>query len=105
MVKRRRAGWLFMLPSLAGVLVFYLIPFGDVVRRSFLRTAGDSFAGLDNYKQVFANQAFRLRGFCPCFKSCLPGTICIAQGTLQILWPWRGFRSGLRRAGGIWTRW
>ena len=60
MVKRRRAGWLFMLPSLAGVLVFYLIPFGDVVRRSFLRTAGDSFAGLDNYKQVFANQAFRL---------------------------------------------
>ena len=60
MTKRKRAGWLFILPGLAGVLIFYLIPFGDVVRRSFWRTAGDQFAGLDNYRQVFENQAFRL---------------------------------------------
>ena len=60
MTKRKRAGWLFILPGLAGVLIFYLIPFCDVVRRSFWRTAGDQFAGLDNYRQVFENQAFRL---------------------------------------------
>ena len=60
MAKKKRTGWFFVLPGLMGVLVFYLIPFGDVVRRSFWRAAGDGFAGLDNYRQVFENQAFRL---------------------------------------------
>ena len=60
MAKKKRTGWLFILPGLMGVLVFYLIPFGDVVRRSFWHVAGDSFAGLDNYRQVLGNQAFRL---------------------------------------------
>jgi len=60
MTKQKRAGWLFVLPSLCGVLVFYLIPFGDVVRRSFLNAVGNKFAGLDNYCQVLGNQAFRL---------------------------------------------
>lgn len=60
MAKKRRTGWFFILPGLTGVLVFYLIPFGDVVRRSFWRAAGDGFVGLDNYRQVFDNQAFRL---------------------------------------------
>lgn len=60
MAKQNRAGWLFILPSLCGVLVFYLIPFGDVVRRSFLNAVGKGFAGLDNYRQVLGNQAFRL---------------------------------------------
>lgn len=60
MKKRRKAGWLFVLPSLCGVLVFYLIPFGDVVRRSFLNAVGSGFVGLGNYRQVFCNQAFRL---------------------------------------------
>ena len=60
MAKQKRAGWLFILPSLCGVLVFYLIPFGDVVRRSFLNAVGKGFAGLDNYRQVLGNQAFRL---------------------------------------------
>lgn len=58
--KRSRVGWLFVLPSLAGVMVFYLIPFFDVVRRSFLRAVGGGFVGLENYYQVLTNQAFRL---------------------------------------------
>ena len=62
---KKRIGWLFILPSLMGVAVFYVIPFGDVVRRSFLRAArstadGRGFAGLDNYRYVLANPAFRL---------------------------------------------
>lgn len=58
--KRRFTGLWFALPSLAGVAVFYLIPFGDVVRRSFTRSMGVGFAGLDNYRQVLTNPAFRL---------------------------------------------
>lgn len=60
MTKRERTGWFFVLPSLIGVAVFYVVPFGDVVRRSFLRAAGDEFAGLENYSKVLVNPAFRL---------------------------------------------
>lgn len=58
MGRHGKVGWLFVLPSLAGVLVFYLIPFVDVVRRSFMRAAGNGFAGLENYRQVLGNKAF-----------------------------------------------
>ena len=51
---------LFLLPSLAGVSLFVLAPFVDVVRRSFTDVMGESFVGLGNYKAVLANQAFRL---------------------------------------------
>lgn len=60
MKKRNKVGRLFVLPSLFGVLGFYLIPFGDVARRSFLNAVGNEFAGLENYRQVLGNQAFRL---------------------------------------------
>lgn len=50
----------FLLPSLAGVLIFYLVPFLDVVRRSFLRSMGTGFAGWNNYWQVLTNRAFQL---------------------------------------------
>ena len=60
MKKQQNIGWLFVLPSLCGVLLFYLIPFGDVVRRSFLQAVGNRWNGLENYRQVLHNQAFRL---------------------------------------------
>ena len=66
MTKRRKreiAGWLFILPNFTGVMVFYLIPFVDVVRRSFMRAAGEGFAGLSNYNNVITNEAFRLAAF------------------------------------------
>lgn len=50
----------FLLPSLAGVAVFVLVPFLDVVRRSFLTAVTEEWTGLRNYQIVFANQAFRL---------------------------------------------
>ena len=46
--------------SLAGVMIFVLIPFADVVRRSFMTVMSGEFAGLNNYKTVVNNQAFRL---------------------------------------------
>lgn len=50
---------MFLLPSLGGTCLFVLVPFGDVVRRSFYNAVGQTFVGLSNYKQVFANDAFR----------------------------------------------
>ncbi len=60
----RRGGgaWhiVFLLPSLLGVSLFLVFPFGDVVRRSFTTAMTGEFCGLDNYINVFQNQAFLL---------------------------------------------
>lgn len=55
-------GFLFILPSFAGVLVFWLIPYMDVIRRSFFSAVTGEFTGIKNYKTVFGNQAFQLAG-------------------------------------------
>lgn len=58
---RRKDAWVFfLLPSLLGVTVFVLLPFLDVVRRSFLTAVTQEWSGVRNYQTVFANQAFRL---------------------------------------------
>ena len=57
---KNNIGWLFIIPSLTGTAVFYLLPFADVVRRSFMQAVGNGFAGLNNYRQVLLNDAFRL---------------------------------------------
>lgn len=53
-------GILFLLPSLAGVLVFVLLPFADVIRRSFTETPENKWAGIENYITVFQNAAFQM---------------------------------------------
>lgn len=53
-------GFLFLLPSLIGVSIFYLIPFADVVRRSFTGVVTGQWVGLRNYIAVFHNSAFQL---------------------------------------------
>ncbi len=50
----------FLAPSLMGVAVFMGLPFGDVMRRSFLDAVGRVFVGVENYKIVWGNGAFRL---------------------------------------------
>lgn len=58
---RKSHAWIaFLLPSFLGVTVFVLIPFLDVVRRSFLTAVTQEWAGINNYRNVFENQAFRL---------------------------------------------
>lgn len=62
-VRRAPSAWgvyLFLAPSLAGVMVFLLVPFVETVRRSFCDTLGKHFAGLANYRSVLENTAFRL---------------------------------------------
>lgn len=75
----------FLLPSLAGVTVFYLLPLTDVVRRSFTTAVTGEFTGFDNYRTVFQNEAFLLAAkntakFALC---CLP--ILIVSGLLVAL--------------------
>lgn len=50
----------FLLPSLAGMVVLFVVPFLDVVRRSFTQSMGDSWVGFANYQNVLGNQAFQL---------------------------------------------
>ena len=60
-LKKRNSAWIFfLLPSFLGVSVFVLVPFLDVVRRSFVTAVTQEWAGLNNYRNVFENQAFRL---------------------------------------------
>lgn len=60
MNKRGLVGLIFIAPSLMGVTVFVLAPFADVVARSFKSAMSGQAVGLQNYKAVFTNEAFRL---------------------------------------------
>lgn len=55
-----RSRILFLLPGLVGVSLFVLLPFLDVVKRSFQVTVTKEFCGIQNYRAIFHNQAFLL---------------------------------------------
>lgn len=59
-MKRKYRGWCFLLPGLTGVLVFYLVPFLDVIRRSFVTATEGRFVGWKNYRTVLNTDAFLL---------------------------------------------
>lgn len=69
-------------PSLAGVAVFDLLPFVEVIRRSFTDAMGRRFVGLANYRTVLTNEAFRLasantvRFLC----TCIPLLLALSLG-------------------------
>ena len=79
-----RAAALLLSPSLAGVAVFYLVPFAEVVRRSFTDASGRRFVGLSNYQTVLANSAFRTaaansaRFLCVCIPALLALSLALA---------------------------
>lgn len=53
-------GLWFLAPSLLGVGYLVLLPTGDVLRRSFATALSSQWVGLDNYRKVLENEAFRL---------------------------------------------
>lgn len=55
-----KAAFFFLLPSVAGTLVFFLFPFLDTIRRSFFDTIGNQFTGAANYQSVLRNPSFQL---------------------------------------------
>ncbi|SCW31832.1 multiple sugar transport system permease protein [Ruminococcaceae bacterium YRB3002] len=49
----------FLLPSLAGVMLFFFVPFAMLIVMSFQKSAtNSSFVGFENYKNVLTNDAF-----------------------------------------------
>ena len=51
---------LFLTPSIIGVFVLFVIPYIDVIRRSFFNTFTGKFYGVVKYKEVIENEAFKL---------------------------------------------
>ena len=63
--KKRRADFLrslcFLMPSLLGVGVFFILPFGVVVYYSVIDgVASRNFVALENFRKLFQNSAFKL---------------------------------------------
>lgn len=56
----RRYFFLFLAPSFLGVMFFVLLPFADVIRRSFTTAVTGQYNGIQNYKLIFGNEAFLL---------------------------------------------
>ena len=50
-------GFFFILPSLCGLILFYLLPYLDVIKRSFSSPVTGTFTGLNNYWLVFGEQS------------------------------------------------
>lgn len=61
MKKTKYYGWLFILPSLIGVLIFYIIPFFLSIYYTFTKGVADvKFVWFDNFRELFNNPAFLL---------------------------------------------
>lgn len=67
-----------------GTAVFVLLPFADVIRRSFFKAVGNTFVGITNYRDVLKNKAFEqavvhtLRFLCICLPLLLVLSFCAA---------------------------
>jgi multiple sugar transport system permease protein len=59
-ISRNKTPLAFIAPSFIGVSVFVLSPFADVLRRSFFTAMGGRFVGINNYLNIFGNDAFKL---------------------------------------------
>ena len=98
--RERITPWILLAPSLSGVCIFVLLPFADVVRRSFLNAVGSEFVGLKNYKSVLQNTAFELAaGNTVRFLAvCLPLLLSISL-FLGLLLLRAGEKSGILKSG------
>ena len=88
MIKRKRKFfYLFLLPSFAGIVVFVLLPFMDVVKRSFTTAITGQFNGIKNYQTIFHNQAFLLavRNTLKFTLVCIPFLVLIGFVTALLL--------------------
>jgi len=57
---KRLKNWYFFIPSILGVFVFSVLPFCDIVYRSFLQGGRGPWVGVKNYQMLFSNTAFHL---------------------------------------------
>ena len=88
MIKRKRKFfYLFLLPSFVGIVVFVLLPFMDVVKRSFTTAITGQINGVKNYQTIFHNQAFLLavRNTLKFTLVCIPFLVLISFVTALLL--------------------
>lgn len=80
-------GYLFILPSLAGCMIFVIIPFFDALIRSFFHGMRGEFAGLHYYKEIFQNASFRTALFNTgrFIAVCVPVLLIISLGLALLL--------------------
>ncbi|MDD3797520.1 MAG: sugar ABC transporter permease [Lachnospiraceae bacterium] len=78
--KKSLAGIGFLLPGLAGVVYFTLLPYLEVIRRSFQSAVTSEWVGLKNYQEVFGNTAFRMAAWNTIrFTTiCIPLLVCLS---------------------------
>lgn len=60
MFTKKKSLWLFLLPGLAGLMLFHLVPFlGGIYFSMTDGTIHNNLVWFENYKRVFANSAFQ----------------------------------------------
>lgn len=60
MFVKKKSLWLFLLPGLAGLMVFHLVPFiGGIYFSLTDGTINNNLVWFENYKRLWANQAFQ----------------------------------------------
>lgn len=107
MALRRRAygrrealfGYLFILPSLVGCMVFVVVPFFGAVSRSFTYAYNGQFAGLTYYQEIFQSQAFlaALANTGRFMAFCVPALVILSL-VLALMLTQRTFGRGALRA-------
>lgn len=72
--------WLFLLPNLLGVAVFALIPMLEVLVGAFRSAIGGKWVGLQNFRTVVENRAFRLAAWNTgrFMVVCIPLLLCLS---------------------------
>ena len=85
--KKRKFFCLFVFPGLIGIMIFVLVPFGDVVRRSFATAVTGKWNGVQNYQTIFHNQAFILavKNTLKFTLVCIPALVLIGLITALLL--------------------
>ena len=86
--RRERFGTsFFMIPSIAGVLAFFILPFLVVIYYSLIDdTATGDFVGLYNFAELFRDSAFKMApGLLICGRHWSSVTCCSAMGALATL--------------------
>lgn len=85
--RKRKFFYIFLLPSFAGIALFVILPFADVVKRSFTTAVTGQFNGVKNYQAIFYNQAFLLavRNTLKFTLVCIPFLVLIGFMTALLL--------------------
>lgn len=102
-ISRNRKAWLFLAPSLAGTAVFILIPFADMVARSFRQAVGGRFVGLANFRLVLESRAFLLAALNTLrfILVCIPALMAFSLCTAVMIQSCSGRASPAGRGGNV----